>query len=158
MVDTIPQIEAEMQRLDRDYEVNRRQYELLAPRDRADFPGCRRSGENVQFRIIDPARLPREADGPNRPLISPPYGARPRHRYRIGLPDLAVAPGGQSAQPVRSHRLPGVARFPDVVTCPAARSRIELAGFTAAGVVLLIVWTGIVMLAPAAHSLVSRFI
>jgi polysaccharide chain length determinant protein (PEP-CTERM system associated) len=163
MVDTIPQIEAEMQRLDRDYEVNRSQYEeLLKRRETAQISQVAEDqGENVQFRIIDPARMPREADGPNRPLYFTAVLA-----LGLGI-GIGLAFLVSQLRPVFDNRrvLTEVTGFPvlgtvSLMLSPAqqARSRTELAGFAAATVVLLMVWTGIVMLAPATHSLVTRFI
>jgi polysaccharide chain length determinant protein (PEP-CTERM system associated) len=71
MVDTIPDIEAQLVRMDRDYEVLRRQYEALVQRLESA-----RLSEDVQldtealtFEVIDPPRLPLTPAGPNRPLL-----------------------------------------------------------------------------------------
>lgn len=68
MVDTLPQIEAEMTRLNRNYEVNKKQYDALVARlesarisQEAD-----QSSDNVKFKIIDPPRVPLEPSGPPR--------------------------------------------------------------------------------------------
>jgi polysaccharide chain length determinant protein (PEP-CTERM system associated) len=70
-VDTIPEVEAQLARLNRDYQVNQAQYTALLQRlesarlsDDADS-----STENVKFRIIEPPRLPLQPIGPNRPLL-----------------------------------------------------------------------------------------
>ncbi len=71
MVDTIPQVEAELKRLNRGYAINKKNYEtLLARRESAKISReAGRSSENVKFRIIDPPRVPLEPSGPNRPLL-----------------------------------------------------------------------------------------
>ncbi|MFN2349111.1 MAG: XrtA system polysaccharide chain length determinant [Thioalkalivibrio sp.] len=71
MVDTIPNIEAELKRLDRDYSVNRENYEqLLRRRESASMSqSVEDRGEQVQFRVVDPARVPLSPSGPNRPML-----------------------------------------------------------------------------------------
>lgn len=71
MVDTIPQIEAELKNLNRDYGIVKSSYESLLQRresarmaEKADA-----TGEGVKFRVIDPPRVPLEPSGPNRPLF-----------------------------------------------------------------------------------------
>lgn len=71
LVDTIPQVEAELGRLNRDYGVVRAKYEQLVQQletanlgERAD-----ESIDDVQFRIIEPPFAGLEPTGPNRPLF-----------------------------------------------------------------------------------------
>jgi polysaccharide chain length determinant protein (PEP-CTERM system associated) len=70
-VDTIPQIEAELTRLNRDYEVNRTQHQQLLQRLESArlSEQAEASTENVKFRIIEPAALPLIPTGPNRTLL-----------------------------------------------------------------------------------------
>jgi polysaccharide chain length determinant protein (PEP-CTERM system associated) len=70
-VDIIPQIEAELQRLNRDYEVHHENYNALVGRreqarisDDADA-----GGEQVKFRIVEPPYVSFEPEYPNRPLF-----------------------------------------------------------------------------------------
>lgn len=67
----IPEIEAEFSGLNRDYNVTRSKYEaLLARREAAEL--ARRadaSEQDVQFKIIEPPRVPFEPSGPNRRLL-----------------------------------------------------------------------------------------
>lgn len=67
-VDTIPQIEAELTRLNRDYEVNRAQHQQLLQRLESArlSESAEASTENVKFRIIEPAALPLIPTGPKR--------------------------------------------------------------------------------------------
>jgi len=69
-VDTIPQIEAELKRLNRDYEVNRAQHQQLLQRLESArlSESAEASTENVKFRIIEPAVLPLIPTGPKRVL------------------------------------------------------------------------------------------
>ncbi len=68
LVDVVPQIEAELQRLNRGYEVHRKNYsELVARREKARISDDVESGtEHVKFRIIEPPFVPLEPDYPNR--------------------------------------------------------------------------------------------
>lgn len=71
MVDTIPQIESELKRLDRDYAVNQENYRaLLQRREQAAMSqDIEDQGQQVQFRVIEPARVPRSPASPNRPVM-----------------------------------------------------------------------------------------
>ena len=69
-VDTIPEIERQLSALNRDYEVMRAQYEtLLERRESLRITGeVEQTGDQLQFRIIDPPRAALMPVGPNRPL------------------------------------------------------------------------------------------
>jgi polysaccharide chain length determinant protein (PEP-CTERM system associated) len=71
LVDVVPKIEAEMQRLNRDYDVHKKNYsELVERREQARISEDVESGtEQVKFRIIEPPFVPREPSFPNRPLL-----------------------------------------------------------------------------------------
>jgi len=71
-VDAIPEVEAELLRLTRDYEVNKKQYDELLQRlesarisEQAD-----QSTEDVKFRVIEPPVVPLTPSGPKRGLLS----------------------------------------------------------------------------------------
>jgi polysaccharide chain length determinant protein (PEP-CTERM system associated) len=68
LVDTIPEIESELKRLNRDYSVNQDNYKtLLQRREQAAMSqNVEDEGERVQFRIIEPARVPTSPSAPNR--------------------------------------------------------------------------------------------
>jgi polysaccharide chain length determinant protein (PEP-CTERM system associated) len=70
-VDTIPQIEAELTRLNRDYEVNRAQHQALLQRLESArlSEQAEASTENVKFRIIEPAVRPMLPTGPKRGVL-----------------------------------------------------------------------------------------
>ncbi len=71
MVDTIPKIEAEFTQLNRDYGVQKANYQqLLARREQASIgEQMEMSGDQVQFRVVDPPRVPLTPSSPNRPLL-----------------------------------------------------------------------------------------
>ncbi|MEA3641366.1 MAG: XrtA system polysaccharide chain length determinant [Lamprobacter sp.] len=68
LVNTIPDIESELKRLNRDYSVNQENYKaLLQRREQAAMSqNIEDQGERVQFRIIEPARVPTSPSAPNR--------------------------------------------------------------------------------------------
>ncbi len=71
MVDTIPAVEAEFQRLNRDYSIVKSNYEQLLSRRESARVGqdAEASGDSVKFKVVDPPRVPLEPTGPNRRLF-----------------------------------------------------------------------------------------
>lgn len=71
MVFVLPQVEAELAALNRDYEVNKQKYDQLIEKREATRISQERevSANDVQFRIVDPPRVPPEPSGPNRLLF-----------------------------------------------------------------------------------------
>lgn len=69
--EVIPEVEAELSRLTRDFDVNNKQYqELLQRLESARISeNADESAENVKFRIIDPPVLALQPDGPPRRLF-----------------------------------------------------------------------------------------
>ena len=70
-VDTIPKVEAKLAQLTRDYKVNKETYQkLLQRRQSAEISEeVESSSSQVQFKVVDPARVPTEPVSPNRPLL-----------------------------------------------------------------------------------------
>ena len=66
-----PGIEAEMMKLNRDYDAQKKKYnELLASREEAVVAGnVENSTDRVQMRIVDPPEVPLKPVAPNRPLL-----------------------------------------------------------------------------------------
>lgn len=70
-VDTIPEIEAELKRLNRDYGLNKQQYdELLKRREAARMSQeVDQQADDVKLKVIEPPRVPLQPIGPNRIAI-----------------------------------------------------------------------------------------
>ncbi|MBI2381948.1 MAG: chain length-determining protein [Gammaproteobacteria bacterium] len=71
MVFVLPQVEAELAALNRDYEVNKQKYDQLTEKREATRISQERevSSNDAQFRVVDPPRVPPEPTGPNRILF-----------------------------------------------------------------------------------------
>ncbi|MEX2453630.1 MAG: XrtA system polysaccharide chain length determinant [Rhodospirillaceae bacterium] len=71
MAGRVPQVEAELSRLTRDYEIVKRGYEELRRRQESArlASDMETKAQQVQFRIVDPPQQPNKPSGPNRPLF-----------------------------------------------------------------------------------------
>ena len=71
LVDIVPKIESEMQRLNRDYEVHKKNYnELVARREQAKISeDVEAGGDQLKFRIIEPPFVSSKPSYPNRILF-----------------------------------------------------------------------------------------
>lgn len=67
-VQAVPEIEAELTRLNRDYEINKQQYDTLVQRLESAriSEQAEQNAENVKFRVIEPPVEPVKPSGPNR--------------------------------------------------------------------------------------------
>ncbi|MBI3774856.1 MAG: chain length-determining protein [Gammaproteobacteria bacterium] len=72
LVDTVPQVEAELARLNRDYAINKQNYEtLIARRESAKISeSAEQSSDALKFKIVDPPRVSLKPVAPNRPLLA----------------------------------------------------------------------------------------
>lgn len=72
LVNTLPAVETELSRLNRDHAVNKKNYDaLLSRRESAKMSDeAEQTGDNVKFKVIDPPRVPSTPSGPNRLLFS----------------------------------------------------------------------------------------
>jgi polysaccharide chain length determinant protein (PEP-CTERM system associated) len=71
-IEVLPEVEAELQSLNRDYEVYRDQYnQLLTRRESARISeDVEATGEDVRFRLIEPARVPMAPAAPDRLVLN----------------------------------------------------------------------------------------
>jgi polysaccharide chain length determinant protein (PEP-CTERM system associated) len=71
MVDTIPEVEAQLNRLNRDYDVVKNQYDALLQRLESArlSEEVQADNEQVTFDVIEPPRLPLFPTSPNRPIL-----------------------------------------------------------------------------------------
>ena len=71
-IDTIPKVEAELQQLDRDYEIIKEQHNnLLARRESARLSDeVEKNVDDVKFRVIDPPFVPSKPSDPNKSLLT----------------------------------------------------------------------------------------
>ena len=71
MAKQMPEIEAELAQLNRDYDVNKKNYEsLISRRESANIAGDMQSVSGVaDFRLVDPPRVTPNAVSPNRPVL-----------------------------------------------------------------------------------------
>jgi len=68
--ETLPKIDMELVQLNRDYEIQKRQYEnLVARRETASLTGKLEDAGVAEFRVIDPPRVNPRPVAPNRPLM-----------------------------------------------------------------------------------------
>ncbi|MEM6640225.1 MAG: hypothetical protein AAF610_10010, partial [Pseudomonadota bacterium] len=149
-VDTVPEVEAELAALNRDYEVTKQRHDqLLQSLEDARLGGeAESSVSDVRFRVIEPPRLPLEPYGPNRPVfltmvlltalgagivvafaldqLRPVYITREDLATRSGLPVLGSI---------------GVVMMPR----QSLMMRVQKAGFTAALVGLLVAFVAVVL-------------
>ncbi len=114
LVDTIPEVEAQLSRLNRDYEVTRTYHGDLLQRLEAARLGedANAQSDDIKFQVIDPPVLPLDPTGPNRPLfltaillaslifgfalsflldqLKPVFSTRNELRSKTGLPVLGT--------------------------------------------------------------------
>jgi len=71
LIDRMPQVEAELKRLDRNYGVNKAQYDSLVGRlESANLSSeAQQTAENVKFRVVEPPVVPLAPIGPQRGLL-----------------------------------------------------------------------------------------
>ncbi len=148
MVDTIPKVETELGQLNRDYDVNKQNYEtLLARREAAKMSeAAGQTSDEVKFKVIDPPYVPSTPSSPNRPLLM--------LLVLLGSLAAGIAFAFLLAQlkPVFDNRrnLTEITGLPvlgsiSMIWTPAQlrKRRIELGSFGLAGATLLMIFGGI---------------
>ncbi len=153
-VDVVPEVEAELVRLNRDYEINRRQYrELLERREQAYMAQeADQTEDDVKIKIIEPPRTPLEASGPPRNLLA----------SIVLLLGLAAGAAASFALSLLKPRFVGVQELKEVSGLPVlgtvsmAASTVhrrqrthEIAAFGAVVASLFLIYLGQIMLSRA---------
>ena len=145
----VPQVEAQLAQLNRDYEIVKKGYEEIRQRqESAKLAGeLETKAQKVQFRIIDPPKLPVKPSGPNRPMLF------------IGVLGAGIAAGiafafllsqvnttFTSIQRLRStFTLPVLGRISAIVSAREKRQRFrEILGFSLVSLCLLMACVGLV--------------
>lgn len=72
LINNRPQIETELKRLNRDYDIHKQNYDALVARLESARMSeqVERTGDSVKFKIIDPPTVPPVSSGPNRSLLN----------------------------------------------------------------------------------------
>jgi uncharacterized protein involved in exopolysaccharide biosynthesis len=85
----LPQIEAEYTQLNRDYDVNKRNYDALVARRESATMAVEMGATSgvADFRLIDPPTVPNKPAAPNRLLLMPAAGLAALLMGGCQLPD-----------------------------------------------------------------------
>lgn len=149
MAKLVPQVEAQLAQLNRDYEIVKKGYEEIRQRQESAklASDLETKAQKVQFRIIDPPKLPVKPSGPNRPLLF------------AGVLGVGIAAGigfafllsqvnttFTSIQRLRStFTLPVLGRISAIVSAREKRERArELVGFSIVSLFLLLACGGLI--------------
>jgi len=151
LMDKQPEVETELKRLNRDYEINKANYnKLLSRRESAKMSeDAERSGDNVKFKVIDPPRVPLTPSGPNRPLFS-----SLALLLSLGAGLVLSFLMSQIKPPVFDgrvlHQLSGFPVFGTVskvyTQAEVRNRRLQFTAFLSSGLVLVFVFAGVLVL------------
>ncbi len=150
-VDIIPEVEAELSKLNRDYKVTTERYlDLVERRESARLAqNIGQSTSDVTFRVIEPPIVPTSPSGPNRPLylvmvllaafaaglgwsgfrylLQPSFVSRKQIQQKLGVPVL----GTVSLYLSDEHK---------------KQRKIQLASFLSASILLILVFSGVLFM------------
>ena len=145
----VPQVEAQLAQLDRDYEIVKKGYEQLRQRQESAklARDLETKAQKIQFRIIDPPKLPAKPSGPNRPLLFAVVlvaGLVVGAAFAFLLSQINTT--FSTVQRLRStFTLPVLGKISAIVSAKERRHRRrELLGFSMVCVCLLIAFGGLV--------------
>jgi polysaccharide chain length determinant protein (PEP-CTERM system associated) len=161
-VNTGPEIEAELQSLNRDYALNKQNYDTLVARlesaKLAEQAG--QSGDDIKFQIINPPRVPLEPSGPNRLLLSTAsmfaaIGAGISLAFLLSQLRPAIY-DRRTLKLVSGYPVFGVvSRYwtPELLV----KKRIEFSGFITVAVMLGLVYAGVAYVQVVNNELLNEF-
>jgi polysaccharide chain length determinant protein (PEP-CTERM system associated) len=151
LVNTGPEIEAELQSLNRDYALNKDSYNMLVARLESAKLGeqAEQAGDEVKFEIIEPPRVPVKPSGPNRMLFSAAalfFGIAGGVGVGFLLSQLKpVIYDRRTLKSVSGYPVFGVVSrfwYPELLF----RKRLEFGIFLAVGVILAMCFAGLLVL------------
>jgi len=145
----VPQVEAELAQLNRDYDIVRKGYQEIRQRQESAklASEMETKAQKVQFRIVDPPKLPVKPSGPNRPLLfGGILGAGIAAGIAFAFLLSQVNTTFSSIQRLRStFTLPVLGRISAIVSVQEKRARFrELLGFSLVSLFLLLACGGLV--------------
>jgi len=150
-VDTIPEIEAQLKSLNRDYALNKKNYDALLSRlESAKLSEkAEQTGDDVKFKVVDPARAPLEPSGPDRLMLNT-LGLLAGIAAGIGLAFLLsqIRPAFYDRRTLQEYI--GVPVFgvvsrlwtPELLR----RKRLEFGAFIGVGIILIALFGGVLVL------------
>lgn len=161
MVNVVPQVEAELTALNRDYEVNKQNYNQLITRRESARMGesAEQTGDNVKFRVVDPPFVGADPVSPNRPiLMSAVFVVSLMIGIAVPLLLSLMRPTFDSAATLRTIMGRTVLGSVSLVITEKqkVRRKIEVLSFGAVGMLLVLTFTG-VLIATIMQVHVPRF-
>ncbi|MEQ9642005.1 MAG: GNVR domain-containing protein [Alphaproteobacteria bacterium] len=158
-----PQIEAAMSNLNRDYSIIKRNYEqLLSRRESAKIAQAVDAETDIQFRIVDPPKLPTLPTAPNRPLmlsmvLAAGLGVGGGFIFLLMQLDTSFVATNNLRQ---SFGLPVLGAVSKIVQSGRSRLRLaEIGGFASVCAVLVAIYGALVLLEPRVNvaSIIAQF-
>ncbi len=156
LVDTIPQIEADLKNLNRDYKINKVNYEkLLARRESAKLAEeVEQTSDDVKFKVIDPPFVGSDPVAPNRPMMMSVVfvgGCLAGLAFVFFLSQLRPTIDGVN----RLREFTGLPVLGSVsmirTDAQKMRRRIEFISFAVVGSFLFVVYAGVLVFISKAH-------
>ena len=162
-VDILPGVEAKLAKLNRDYDITRERYlDLVARRESARLAQeVGQSGNNINFRIIDPPRVPKKPVGPNRLLfLTMVFFAAISAGLGWGFLRYLVQPTFIDVSQIRDKiGLPVLGAVGLFVTAEHKKKRqIQLTGFLMVFSLLVVAYGGVMVFSGPGSDLVAALI
>jgi polysaccharide chain length determinant protein (PEP-CTERM system associated) len=161
MAQLIPQVEAELVKLNRDYSIIKQGYEELRKRKESArlASDLETKAQKVQFRVIDPPKVPIKPSGPNRPLfltvvLLAGIGAGVAFAFLLGQ----ITTTFPSAQRLQSaFTLPVVGSVSAIFSPVEERRRTrELLGFGLVGACLIVAFVALIAIEASVGSGIAQ--
>ena len=147
---TLQQVEVELNRLDRDYALNKKNYAALVDRrDSAKLAGqAEQTGEGIKFRVIDPPWVPQKATYPNRAALDS-FAFLAAIATGLGVAFLLSQKNPTFYSRGMLQELTGVAMFGGVTRVYShnelVKRRINHAAYTVIGSLLIMAFVAVVL-------------